>query len=48
VAVNGGHIRAKNSVVYSNHVDPVGFALMSMKRAVLEMILIESTEETTR
>jgi hypothetical protein len=48
VDVNAGSVVCKNTVVYSNHIDPVGFAVASAKRVELEMILIESTEETTR
>ena len=46
--VNAGTVYAKNNVVYSNHVDPVGFAISTAKKVDLEMILIESTDETPR
>ena len=48
VCVNAGNFRGLNNVVFSNHIDPVGFALTTMKRIELQMILIESTEDTTR
>jgi len=48
VCVTAGIGRTFNNFIFSNHVDPIGFSLTSMKRAEVQMNLVEVTEEETR
>jgi hypothetical protein len=48
VCTTAGIGRAFNNYIFSNHVDLFGFSMVSMKRAELQMNLIETTEEETR